>query len=121
MGEGSSKKKKMTDHERGILNEATHRQYLDKHPYQRFNDEDIESAKKLLNEEMEVVKQGMGHGDLSLEAYTQVWEECLAQVLFLPSQNRYTRANLASKKDRIESLEKRLEQNQMALLCRCEK
>merc|ERR1712223_1260222 len=111
MGEGSSKKKKMTDHERGILNEATHRQYLDKHPYQRFNDEDIESAKKLLNEEMEVVKQGMGHGDLSLEAYTQVWEECLAQVLFLPSQNRYTRANLASKKDRIESLEKRLEQN----------
>merc|ERR1712223_1151324 len=111
MGEGSSKKKKTTDHERGILNEATHRQYLDKHPYQRFNDEDIESAKKLLNEEMEVVKQGMGHGDLSLEAYTQVWEECLAQVLFLPSQNRYTRANLASKKDRIESLEKRLEQN----------
>ena len=35
----------------------------------------------------------------------------MSQVLFLPSQNRYTRANLASKKDRIESLEKRLEQN----------
>lgn len=31
------------------------------------------------------------------------------QVLYLPSQNRYTRANLASKKDRIESLEKKLE------------
>ena len=36
---------------------------------------------------------------------------CFAQVLFLPSQSRYTRANLASKKDRIESLEKRLELN----------
>ena len=35
----------------------------------------------------------------------------LRQVLFLPSQSRYTRANLASKKDRIESLEKRLELN----------
>merc|ERR1711973_321439 len=57
------------------------------------------------------VKEGMGHGDLSLEAYTQVWEECLSQVLYLPSQNRYTRANLANKKDRIESMEKRLEQN----------
>ena len=34
-----------------------------------------------------------------------------AQVLFLPSQSRYTRANLASKKDRIESLEKRLDLN----------
>merc|ERR1711994_292217 len=103
--------KKMADQERSILNEASHRQYLDKYPYQRFNDEEINQAKELLKAEMEVVKQGMGHGDLSLEAYTQVWEECLAQVLFLPSQNRYTRANLASKKDRIESLEKRLDMN----------
>ncbi|GLG94842.1 Cell division cycle 5-like protein [Gryllus bimaculatus] len=75
--------------------------YLLRHPRSR----------ELLKQEMEVVKQGMGHGELSLESYTQVWEECLAQVLFLPNQNRYTRANLASKKDRLESLEKRLEQN----------
>jgi pre-mRNA-splicing factor CDC5/CEF1 len=58
---------------------------------------------------MEHVKHRMGHGDLSLDAYTQVWEECYAQVLYLPSQNRYTRASLASKKDRIESLDKQLE------------
>ena len=87
------------------------RAYLDKHPYQKFLDEDIAQAKDLLKAEMETVKDGMGHGELSLEAYSQVWEECLAQVLFLPTQSRYTRANLASKKDRIESLEKRLEQN----------
>jgi pre-mRNA-splicing factor CDC5/CEF1 len=37
-------------------------------------------AHAMLQQEMEVVKQGMGHGDLSLESYTQVWEECLAQV-----------------------------------------
>ena len=63
----------------------------------------------MLQHEMEVVKRGMGHGDLSMEAFSQVWDECYSQVLYLPSQNRYTRANLASKKDRIESLEKRLE------------
>ena len=63
----------------------------------------------LLKQEMDYVKHKMNHGDLSAQAYTQVWEECYSQVLFLPSQNRYTRANLASKKDRIESLEKRLE------------
>ena len=34
---------------------------------------------------------------------------CLRQVLFLPTQQRYTRAALASKKDRLESLEKKLE------------
>lgn len=63
----------------------------------------------MLVQEMEVVKHGMGHGDLSMEAYSQVWEECYSQVLYLPGQSRYTRANLASKKDRIESLEKKLE------------
>lgn len=29
---------------------------------------------------MEVVKVGMGHGDLSMDAYCQVWEECYGQV-----------------------------------------
>lgn len=29
---------------------------------------------------MEVVKAGMGHGDLSMDAYSQVWEECYGQV-----------------------------------------
>jgi len=48
-------------------------------------------AKELLKVEMDKVKVGMGHGDLTMEAYTQVWEECLSQVLFVPSQNRYTR------------------------------
>merc|ERR1711962_1007548 len=99
------------DRERGIVNESQHRAYLDRHPYREVAKEDLEAAKQLLEAEMEVVKTGMAHGDLSLDAYTQVWEECLAQVLYLPTQQRYTRANLASKKDRIESLEKRLEGN----------
>merc|ERR1712136_363486 len=64
-----------------------------------------------LKKEMEVVKTGMGHGELSIDSYTQVWEECYAQVLFLPGQQRYTRASLASKKDRIESADKKLEMN----------
>jgi len=105
---GSSKK---GDRERGIVNEATHRTYLDRHPYKEYNKEDLDAAKELLENEMGVVKDGMQHGDLSLEAYTQVWEECLAQVLYLPTQQRYTRANLASKKDRIESMDKRLDAN----------
>lgn len=82
-------------------------------------------AQDVLVQEMEVVKQGMSHGELSSEAYNQVWEECYSQVLYLPAQSRYTRANLASKKDRIESLEKRLEVGIhllikiLLLLCEC--
>lgn len=85
--------------------------YLEQYPYDDFEDEDLNQAKSLLKTEMTVVKIGMAHGDLSLENYSQVWQECLSQVLYLPSQNRYTRANLASKKDRFEAAERKLEQN----------
>jgi len=85
--------------------------FLEEHPYESFKTEELDVSKQMLRREMEIVKKGMGHGDLPIEAYKQVWEECLGQVLFLPNQNRYTRANLASKKDRLESAEKRLEQN----------
>ncbi|KAI8129343.1 hypothetical protein FF38_06750 [Lucilia cuprina] len=85
--------------------------YFKSNPYEEVSKEELEMAKQMLAEEMEVVKDGMGHGDLALDVYSQVWEECLGQVLYLPSQNRYTRANLASKKDRLESAERRLEQN----------
>nr|SVE75628.1 EOG090X02CC [Daphnia hispanica] len=89
----------------------TSQNFLSNHSYQEFEDKEIEQAKELLKVEMEKVKSGMGHGDLTMEAYTQVWEECLSQVLFVPSQNRYTRASLASKKDRLESSSRHLETN----------
>ncbi|KAJ8288735.1 hypothetical protein COCON_G00013940 [Conger conger] len=92
-------------------NNAEHIAYLDKIAYEKVTEEELRKSDELLAQEMEVVKHGMGHGDLSMEAYSQVWEECYSQVLYLPGQSRYTRANLASKKDRIESLEKKLEVN----------
>lgn len=48
-------------------------------------------AKALLAAEMEVVKAGMGHGDLSMEAYSQVWEECYGQVS-VPLHSRASRS-----------------------------
>ncbi|XP_052808929.1 cell division cycle 5-like protein isoform X2 [Mya arenaria] len=110
LGAGPAGKKALTTG-KGVANQAAHISYLKYHPYEKVTEDEIEMARQMLHEEMEVVKRGMGHGDLSLESFSQVWDECYSQVLFLPSQNRYTRANLASKKDRIESLEKRLEGN----------
>ncbi|PIK61648.1 putative cell division cycle 5-like protein-like [Apostichopus japonicus] len=91
--------------------QATYAAYLEQHPYKEVTEEEITEARELLRQEMEVVKEGMGHGDLSLDAYSQVWDECQSQVLYLPSQKRYTRANMVSKKERIESAEKKLEMN----------
>ena len=37
-------------------------------------------AHRLLEEEVEVVRKGMGHGELTPEVFTQVWEECYKEV-----------------------------------------
>ena len=49
-------------------------------PYEQYTEEEMENARKLLREEVEVVKKFMGHGDIHLEVYTKVWEECYGQV-----------------------------------------
>nr|CAG4640684.1 EOG090X02CC [Eulimnadia texana] len=85
--------------------------FLNSNAYGDFGEEEISEAKKLLQQEMELVKTAMGHGELSAEVYAQVWDECLAQVLYVPSQNKYTRASVASRKDRLECMERRLETN----------
>ncbi|XP_078036598.1 cell division cycle protein 21 [Augochlora pura] len=87
--------------------------YLEQHPYINFDEDELTAAKLLLIEEMSVVKDGMAHGELSLDSYTTVWEECLSQILYLETQKRYTRATLASKKDRVEACERKLEENRM--------
>jgi len=92
---------------------AANRAALESEPLESFTEKEIANARDLLAGEIEFVQSKMAHGDLPIESYTKVWEECYAQVLFLPTQQRYTRAALASKKDRLESLEKRLEMNRM--------
>ena len=52
-------------------------------------------AQELLQQEMQVVKGGMGHKELSESEYNAIWEECYKEVLYIPSQNRYTRASMA--------------------------
>ncbi len=44
-------------------------------------------------------------------ALVQVWEDCYAQVLYIPNSNLFTRASVTSRKDKIESFEKKLEVN----------
>jgi pre-mRNA-splicing factor CDC5/CEF1 len=99
-----------------VANSSTNRNkdfstYLDKHPYEEFTDDDLTAARTLLESEVNIVKKTMGHGDINLDVYSKVWDECYSQVLFLPSKNRFTRASAASKKDRIESAEHKLELN----------
>lgn len=55
-----------------VAAEAQHRDHLERHPYRRFTQEEMDESRTQLKEEMGVVKHGMGHGDLTLDAYSQV-------------------------------------------------
>lgn len=101
--------KKTRNAAQNVIN--TNRKILDSNPLDDISEEEMNNARRILDEEILVVKDAMSHGDIGIEVYTKVWEECYGQLLFLPNQQRYTRSALASKKDRLESLEKRLEIN----------
>ncbi|KAI6645934.1 Cell division cycle 5-like protein [Oopsacas minuta] len=84
---------------------------LEEKPLEDFDPDEILDAARLIREEEHVVREAMEHGDISQEGYIDVWEDCFKQVLYLPSQNKYTRASMAYSKDKVESLERRLLDN----------
>lgn len=59
---------------------AANQAALQNEPLESFSEKEIGNAKELLAKEMEFVKSKMAHGDLPIESYTKVWEECYAQV-----------------------------------------
>lgn len=85
--------------------------FLKEHQYDQISPEELEQARELIREEEAYVQEKMGHGEVTFDTYNQVRDQCLAQLLFVPSANKFTRTNMATKKDKIESLEKRLENN----------
>ena len=92
-----------------------HSSFLARNPYQEVNLDDLEKADELLKEEASLVKKKMAHGDIGLDSYTTVWEECLSQVLFLKQQGKVVRSSHASKKDQKDALERKLECNRASM------
>ena len=77
----------------------------------KFTLEELREASAMLESEIPLIKKAMGHGELTGEVFAQVWEECYNQVLFVPGSNRFTRASVTSRKDKIESFEKKWQVN----------
>merc|ERR1739847_3053 len=77
---------------------TTNANALQRDPLDEITEDEMHAARELLSEEIVYVKERMGHGDIPEEVFTKVWDECYGQLLYLPNQQRYTRAALASKK-----------------------
>ncbi|KJE89548.1 cell division cycle 5-like protein, variant [Capsaspora owczarzaki ATCC 30864] len=80
--------------------------------YGDFSDDEIVAARKMLAQETEIVRHvissrwGTAHEEngVSMAEYERVWLEALDDVTYVPSQQRYGRTALASKKDRTDAL-----------------
>jgi len=86
--------------------------FLSRFPYDSdISLEEMKSADDLMRQEANLLKEKMGHGDLPLESYTTVWDECLSQVLYLKQHGKVVRASHATKKDKMDTLERKLDLN----------
>jgi pre-mRNA-splicing factor CDC5/CEF1 len=88
---------------------------LEKLPQETHTEEDLQQVKELLSAEELVVTEGMGHNDIVKSNYNKIWNECYSEVLFVPSLSHYTRASIASTKDRLEGFELILEKNRVQM------
>lgn len=75
-----------TINKRTNMSQAQQLAFLEQHPYGSYRKEDLEVAKGMLKKEMDYVKNGMSHGELPLEVYTQVcyyYYNVLQEAIFI--------------------------------------
>lgn len=93
---------------KGIVGPETHQAYLRHMPYEDISVDEYKAAKDLIEMESERLKAVSDHGEFD---YQHITDECRQQLLFLPKNQRWTRTSLASRRDRLDSCQTRLETN----------
>eukprot|EP00039_Didymoeca_costata_P014069 m.222812 g.222812 ORF g.222812 m.222812 type:complete len:768 (-) comp15939_c2_seq2:116-2419(-) len=69
-----------------------------------FEDKELEAAKDVLEKEIAIVREKMGHMDVE-EKRDEHWHEAQKEVMYLPKEKRFGRTSMAKNKDKIDSLE----------------
>jgi len=93
---------------KGIVGPEVHQSYLTHMPYEDISIEEHVSAQELIEMESERLKAVSDHGEYD---YKHITDECRQQLLFIPNHQRWTRTSLASRRDRLDSCQTRLETN----------
>lgn len=97
----------------------THSEFLSQHPLEEISTEQMSQASEMLAEEMVLVREGMGlgggkgegTGEVSIESYTEEWDKCWNELMFVPSEGRFKPKRYVSKKDKVEAAETKLTNN----------
>ena len=70
---------------------------------ERVSEQDLRKAKELLDEEIEIIKASAAK-ELSLDEYSDAWEECWSQLCYVENDKRYRFLNSMERKAKVESL-----------------
>lgn len=66
-------------------------------------------AKELLSAEIELVRRGMGHEDVSLNEFVEAHQNCVEDFTYLPSRSTNGLLSLASSAEQVEARKFQLE------------
>ncbi|GAB4822419.1 hypothetical protein N2152v2_009465 [Parachlorella kessleri] len=78
-------------------------------PIEQFEEVEIQAARQLLLQEADFVREAMKHSDVSEQDYMAAWEAVVRDIIYVPSQQRYTRAASATNADRVASMQAEFE------------
>lgn len=69
-----------------------------------FEEEEMLDAQFMIAEEVELVREAMGHTETTQEEYKDAWATAVRDFIYLPMQHKYGRAASATNTDRLDSV-----------------
>lgn len=78
---------------------------MDAPPLDDFEEEDINEASRLIEDEVDYLKGAMGHEDATLEDYAEARDGCVDDLVYFPTRENFGLISVASTNDRLSALQ----------------
>jgi len=78
-------------------------------PLDDIEEEDLQNAARLIEEEVRYLKNAMGHEDASEEDYAEARDGCVDDLVYFPSRESFGLVSVASTNDRLAALQHEFE------------
>lgn len=81
------------------------RPQIDAPALEDFEQEDINQAALLIEDEVKYLKQAMGHEDSTVDDYAEARDGCVEDLVYFPTRENYGLVSVASTNDRLSALQ----------------
>ncbi|GLJ29314.1 hypothetical protein SUGI_0578120 [Cryptomeria japonica] len=74
-----------------------------------FDEGELIEVAQLIEDEVSILRVGMGHGEASVDDFAEAHDACLEDMMFFPGRNSYGLASVASVTDKLTALQHEFE------------